>query len=197
MRVPGMPSGPAPKTTHGRFKGQDKVFVGVETLMQITYGVDPRRMTSKANLNRHMRDVNKRVLLHWHQHMRPVHFTTPGFTKYKMQRRTDSTVKIKKEVYHHNLPLVQKGLAKSLTGNVKFVRATPTRGRLMMHGPWYLAHRTKRKRGGLSPDLQHELTRVDLADARKLAWLGSRLLKEKLKQDKKRRLGAHVVKGKP
>jgi hypothetical protein len=47
----------------------------------------------------------------------------------------------------------------------------------------------------LSPDLQHELTRVDLADARNLALMGSKLLREKLEEDKKRRLGAHVVKG--
>ena len=196
MIFPGMPSSAAPKQTHGKYKGREKVFAGVEMLMEISYGVDPRLMTSKRNLNRHMRDVNRRVLLHWHEHMRPVHFTTPGFSKYKFQRRTNATVRIKKEVYHHNLPLVQKGLAKSLTGNVKWVRVTPTRGRLMMHGPWYLAHRTKRKKGGLSPDLQHELTRVDLADARKLALMGSKLLREKLEEDKQRRLGAHVVKGK-
>lgn len=197
MPVEGMPQGAAPKITHGRFKGQDKTFMGMEMLMQISYGVDMRKVTSKANLNRHMRDVNKRVMLHWHKFMRPVHFTRPGYAKYKFQRRTNATTRIKQEVYHHNLPLVQKGVARSLTGNVKSVRSTPTMGRLAMHGPWYLGHRQPRKRGGLSPDLKAELVRVDLADAKKLAVLGTRLLKDKIKEDKKRRLGAHVVKGKP
>lgn len=195
MTMAGAPKGFAPLITSGRFKGLEKTFVGVEMLTEIHYKVDPREWTSKRNLNRHMREVNKDVLRHWHKEMRPVHFTTRGAAKYKFQRRTNATVKIKKELYHHNLPIVQKGLARSLTGNIKSLRSTPTMARLTMRGPWYLGHRQKRKRGGLSPDLKAELTRIDPADAQKLAWMGSRLMKEGLKKDKLRRLGAHTVKG--
>ena len=194
MAMEGVPMGPAPKVTHGRFKGQTKSFSGVVMEMEITYRVDPRAMVSKRNLNRHMREVNAKVLRYWHKHFRPAHFTSRGFSKYGMQRRTNATVKIKQEVYGHNLPIVQKGIARSLTGNVKFVRATPTRGRLRMHGPWYLGHRTKRQKGGLSPDLKAELVRVNQPDAMKLARIGTGLMAQALKRDKKARLGAHTVK---
>lgn len=192
----GVPSGAAPKISHGRFKGQDKTFVGVEMLMQITYRVDPRELLHPRNLNKQRRAVNKTVMEYWHKHMRPIHFTEGAKSKYKYARRTNATIEIKRKAFGHNLPIFQKGIAESLTRTIKGVWTTPTHGRLRMLGPWYLGHRAKRKRGGLSPDLKAELTRVDPADAMKLAHLGARLLEEKLKENKRRRLGAHVVKGK-
>lgn len=191
----GAPFGFAPKTTHGRFKGEDKVFAGLEVVMSITYRVDPRELVAKRRLNRYLREVNKEVMLHWHTHMRPVHFTSKGSSKYNYQRRTNATVIIKRERFGHNLPLKQKGAAESLTANIRALRATPTRGTLTMHGPWYLAHRTRRKRGGLSPDLKAELTRIDDADALNLARMGSKLLAARINAEKKRGMNPHIVKG--
>lgn len=191
MAFEGVPRAAAPKTTHGRFKGQDKIFAGVEMRLELQYNVDPRKMLGKRNLRRHLRVVNRAMLLYWHKRLRPIHFTQRASGKYKYQRRTNATVIIKKEQFGHNLPLKQKGIAESLTGNVKSLRVTPTTGSLVMHGPWYLGHRTKRKRGGLSPDLKDELTRVDLKDAQMLAEIGSEILAKKFEQDKRRRLGAH------
>lgn len=189
----GVPRGPAPKITHGKFKGMEKQFAGVEMRLELQYHVDPRAMLSKRNLNRHLRVVNRAMLLYWHKRMRPGHFTQRASAKYKYQRRTNATVVIKKEQFGHNIPLKQKGIAESLTGNVKSLRVTPTTGSLVMHGPWYLGQRTKRKRGGLSPDLKDELTRVDLKDAQMLAEIGSEILAKKFEQDKRRRLAAKKV----
>lgn len=195
MLHPGMPRAAAPKTTHGRNKGLEKVFAGLEYRMKITYRVDPREMLSKRNLNKHMRAINRSMMLFWHKYIRPDHFTKKGQRKYQYQRRTNATMVIKREQFGHGLPIVAKGIARSLTSNIKSLRSTPTTANLTMYGPWYLDQQVKRRRGGMSPDLKAELTRVTDTDAMDMAELGSSLIAKRLEQDKRRRLGAHTITG--
>lgn len=189
----GVPRGAAPKTTHGRFKGRDKVFMGVEMELEIQFRVDPRVMLSQRNLNKHRRVVNGAMMKYWHRKIRRKHFTKEGGRKYKYERRTNATQVIKREQFGHTIPLRSKGIAESMTGSIKSLRVTPSLGRLVMHGPWYLGQRVKRKKGGLSPDLKDELTRVDMRDAQEIAEVGSTILATYFEQDKRRKLGAKKV----
>lgn len=196
MIMPGMPMGAAPKITHGRFKGQDKVFMGLELQLEITYNADMRKIIGKRNQNKVLRRVNRAVMLYWHKTFRKKHFTRRALSEYRYKRRTPTTYLIKRLQYGHSEPIVSKGIAKSMTRTVKFARATPTTGRLAMYGPWYLAQRAKRKDGTMGPDLQSELTSVSLKDAKQLAVFGGDILRNYIKQDKRRRLGAQSnVKG--
>lgn len=160
--------------------------------LELQFNVDPRNMMSDRNMNRHRRVVNAAMMKYWHRKIRKKHFTQQGGREYKYQPRTVATRVIKRLTYGHSLPIRAKGLAESMTGSIKSLRVTPTVGRLVMHGPWYLGQRVERQRGGLSPDLKDELTRVSMDDAQTMAEVGSDILNKRLEQDKRRRLGAHT-----
>jgi len=183
--------GPAPTSK----SGGEMVHVGVTFKTTLVYGVDMTQILGQRNLNKHMRQANKEVLVYWHQNLREKHFTSEGFTEYKYQRRKRATVEMKKERYGHNLPIVEEGDAWAMTSNIKALRSTPKKGSLTMAGPWYLGHRVQGKDGKTSPDLKDELTRVSARDALSMARFGAKHIREGIIADKKaRKMGARTVK---
>ena len=195
MNLPGVPKGPAPLFTHGKRKGRPKDFLGLETRWELTYRVDPRLILGQRRLRKMRRNANRDVMLYWHENMRDTHFTHRGGRKYKYARRTFVTNKLKREMVGHLLPLRKKGVAQSLSSNIKSLRVTADKGALTMQGPWYMGQRVQRKQGGLSPDLKDELTRTDIEDAMKLAELGGEYIQKQIEDDRARGIGARVKKG--
>lgn len=186
--------GPAPVVKSGKNAGMEMVHVGVKFTPTITYRVDMSQVLSKRNLNRHLREANKAVLVYWHKNLRDKHFSSEGFTEYKYQRRARATVFTKKKQFGHNLPIVNVGAAWKMTGNIKSLRSTPSTAALTMAGPWYLGHRVKRKDGKMSPDLKSEITRISARDALLMARLGAKQVRDGIKADKKSKLGARIAK---
>jgi hypothetical protein len=171
------------------------VHVGVTFRTTLVYGVDMSQILGSRNLAKHRRQAGKEVLVYWHQNLRDKHFTNEGFTEYKYQRRSRTTVFTKKKRRGHNLPIVNEGEAWKMTGNIKALRGTPNKASLTMAGPWYLGHRVKRKDGKMSPDLKSELTSVSARDALSMARFGAKHIREGIKADKKaRKMGARTVK---
>lgn len=194
LPVVDMRGGPAPKITSGPNKGMDRILVGVEMRLSITYNVDMSLVMGQRNLNRHLRQANKDMLLYWHKDIREKHFTNKGFTEYKYQRRNRSTIHHKKTNFGHNLPIVQQGLSKSMSGNIKSLRATPKTAALTVPGPWYMGVRVTDKKGKLSPDLKKELSTISRRDAIAMAERGADSINAALKKDKIAKKGRRTVK---
>lgn len=189
-----MRGGPAPKITSGPMKGQDRVSVGVDMRLTITYNVDMSVVMGQRNLNKNLRQANKDMLLYWHKEIREKHFTNKGFSEYRYQRRTRATQYWKALKYRHQLPIVLVGLAKTMSGNIKSLRATPKTAALTVPGPWYMGVRVRSQGGKLSPDLKKELSTISSRDAIAMAKRGADSINEALKKDKIAKKGRRTVK---
>ncbi len=194
----GVPRAAAPRIKSGRNKGAARRFLGMEQVWEIQYKYDPQHSLSERVLNKHRRKVNRQVMQHWHEFMLPIHFTSKGVRKYRFKKRTNTTNKVKRELFGHVKPINMKGDAETMSQTIKSLRVTPTKGTLTIKGPWYMGQIVTRKRGGKSPDLKQEIRTTDHADAMKLARLGGKLLKKRIEADRKRKLGQRRrrVKGK-
>lgn len=182
--------GAAPIVTHGKFKGQEKVHVGIETRLSLTYRYDLRKSISGREFNKHVREINKETMMYWHREIRPKHFTLAGQSEYKYQRRARATEFWKKRNLGHNEPLRKTDDAMNMSSNIKSLRSTPSTASLTMQGPWYMAVRNLRKDGKMSPDLKAELSRFSKSDAMKMARFGAKRLRERILEDRKKKLGA-------
>ncbi len=178
----------------GPMKGQEKQWSGIEMRTVIQYRTDPAVIMAKRNMNKMMRATNKALVLFWQKKIRPQHFKPSAVTEYGYQRRMSSTFKYKMKKYGHNNPLMYKGALRAMTMVAKSVTATPTSGRLVMMVPWYLKAQVPKAKGGLSPDLYDELTRVSKRDGMWLARHGSALMKQEIIAAKRNGVGKKTVK---
>lgn len=178
MRFPGVPlPGTVPVHTRGRFKGQPKQFAGMEMVTELHCKWDPEKALQQRHMNKIVRETNKRVLKYWHNKLLPRHFMPGNTTEYRYEKRTVATQIQKIKRTGRAIAIVDKGLAKNVSQIVRALRATPTTGRIVMMGPWYMGVRVERQKGGLSPDLKAEATTISPRDARMMAKYGSAQMK--------------------
>lgn len=128
-----------------------------------------------------LKHVNVSMAAHWHKHFLPKHFGPQAARRYATagvyQKRSAGHVQ-RKERQHgiaassgRDYLRFTGGLERSVTRNVAF-RAFPTRVRVHMAAPHYIA---KRPRKG-QPNIHAELTAVNVEELKVLKQVGRRAL---------------------
>lgn len=104
-----------------------------------------------------------------HEKIVPKHFTRAATGEYDYQRREAITGILKQKRGQENVPAKKTGETKHALQRMYRLMPTSRGLTLRMRGPRYLGYQKQKKKGGMSPNLPQELSRLSEKDAQELS----------------------------
>jgi hypothetical protein len=127
-------------------------------------GIDTTGVSRRA-LKEITREAHRLQALEWHRQFVKLHFEDPAKFRYGYKRRSEKYRRRKLRQGKGNTDLVFSGLTREAMLRPPLVRAFPSRARVQMAGPSYVA---MRPRGKNKPNMGEEISTVTADEVRVL-----------------------------